>query len=118
MTYSLDFRRKVLDIRDKDNLTIAEVSARFCVGIASVVRWIKDIEPKAHGFRKRKLDIEALKQDILEFPDAYQYERAKRLGVVQNSIFHALKKLNITYKKNSQSPQTRRRRTADISGKD
>ncbi len=84
MTYSLDFRRKVLDVRDKDKLTIAEVSTRFCVGIASVVRWIKEIEPKTHGFRNRKLDIEALKQDILEFPDSYQYERAKGPSLIKN----------------------------------
>ncbi|WP_302848302.1 hypothetical protein [Nitrosomonas sp. Nm34] len=36
MAYSLDFRRKVLSVRKKEGLTIAEVAARFDVGVASV----------------------------------------------------------------------------------
>ncbi|WP_254776401.1 hypothetical protein [Nitrosomonas sp. Nm34] len=41
MTYPISFRRKVLSIREKENLSIAQVAKRFCVGIASVTRWIK-----------------------------------------------------------------------------
>ncbi len=44
MTYSSDFRRKVLSVREKEGLTIAEVAVRFCVGVASVVRWLKTPE--------------------------------------------------------------------------
>ena len=43
MAYSLDFRCKVLSVRTKEKLTIAEVATRFDVGVASVVRWIKDV---------------------------------------------------------------------------
>ena len=49
MTYSSDFRRKVLSVREKEGLTIAQVAARFDVGVASVVRWLKQPEPKIHG---------------------------------------------------------------------
>ena len=45
MTYSLDFRRHVLSVREKEKLTIAEASARFSVGIASVTRWLSRLEP-------------------------------------------------------------------------
>ena len=41
--------------------------------------------------------MEALKQDIETYPDAYQFERAKRLGVSSGGIFHALKRLKVTY---------------------
>lgn len=112
MTHSKDFRSKVLSVREKEGLTIAEVAVRFGVGVSSVVRWIKNIDQKPQGFRKRKIDLEALKKDIEDYPDAYQYERAARLGVVQNAIFLALKKLKISYKKNTFSPQGKRRRTA------
>jgi transposase len=78
-------------------LTIAEVAERFCVGIASVVRWLKEIEPRAHGYRKRKVDMAALARDVEDYPDAYQSERAARFGVHQNAICHGLKKLNVTY---------------------
>ncbi len=112
MAYSLDFRRKVLSVREKEDLTIAEVAARFCVGVASVVRWIKSVERKPQGFRRRKIDLGALRRDVLDHPDAYQRERAARLGVTQNAIFLALRKLAISYKKNAASPQGGRRRTA------
>ncbi|QVL56579.1 MAG: hypothetical protein KFB95_05510 [Simkaniaceae bacterium] len=32
-------------------------------------------------------------------PEAYQYERAKKFGVTQNGIWHAMKRLHVTYKK-------------------
>jgi hypothetical protein len=37
--------------------------------------------------------MQALKQDILDYPDAYQYERAERLGVSQMGICHALRRI-------------------------
>jgi len=37
MTYSSDFRRKVLSVREKEGLTIAEVASRFCVGISTCI---------------------------------------------------------------------------------
>ena len=43
--------------------------------------------------------MEKLKKDVELYPDAYQYERAERLGVGQNCIFHGLKRLQISYKK-------------------
>ncbi|WP_430232833.1 IS630 transposase-related protein, partial [Nitrosomonas communis] len=105
MAYSLDFRRKVLSVRKKEGLTIAEVAARFDVGVASVTRWVKNIHRKPQGFRQRKIDLEVLRQDVRDYPDAYQYERAKRLGVAQNAIFLGLKKLDITYKKTLKHPK-------------
>jgi transposase len=114
--YSLDFRRKVLSVREQQGLTIAEVAARFDVGVASVVRWIKHVHRKPPGFRRRKIDLEVLRQDIVAYPDAYQYERAQRLGVWQNAIFLALKKLRVTYKKNPAPSQGRRPRTTHLPG--
>ena len=105
MTYSLDFRLHVLGVREKEGLTFTETSNRFCVGIASLTRWTKDLEPKAYPLRMYKIDLEALAADIELYPDAYQFERAKRFGVRQNSIHQALKKLNVTYKKNLRHPK-------------
>jgi transposase len=118
MAYSYDFRRKVLTVREKEDLTIAEVADRFGVGVASVVRWIKDIHRKKQGFRKRKIDMDVLKQDVADHPDAYQHERAARLGVTQNAIFLALKRLGVSYKKNATTSQSQRRRSAHFPGKD
>jgi len=116
MAYSLDFRRKVLSVRKKEGLTIAETAARFAVGSASMVRWIKRVERKPQGSRCRKIDREALRQDVIDHPDAYQHERAQRFGVAQNAIFVALKKLKVTYKKNAAAPQGGRRKAAHLPG--
>ena len=43
--------------------------------------------------------MEALKQDVETYPDAYQYERAQRLGVSQRGIGYALKRLAMSRKK-------------------
>lgn len=115
MAYSLDFRRKVLLVREREHLTIEQVARRFDVGKASVMRWVKHIERKPSGPRRRKLDLLRLEQDIRDYPDAYQHERAARLGVAQNAIFYALKKLRISYKKNAQPSSGRPRRTARLS---
>ncbi len=113
MTYSLDFRRKVLSVREEEGLTIAEVAIRFKIGVASVTRWIKNPEPqRSRNKPATKINMEALKQDIQDYPDAYMYERAQRLNVSKSGIEHALRRLNISYKKNTLSPQGRRRRTA------
>ncbi len=81
MTYPLKFRQKVLEFREREGLAIAEVSARFCVGVASVVRWLKSPEPKQTRDKPAtKINMEALARDVRDHPDAFQHERAARLG--------------------------------------
>jgi transposase len=65
MTYSFNFRRKLLSVREQEGLTIAQVSARFSVGIASVVRWLKHPEPKRTRIKPAtKIDRIALARDV------------------------------------------------------
>jgi transposase len=101
MSYSLDFRKKVLQIREAEGLSLKEVSVRFGIGVTTVFRWTKNLEPCVTRAKPAtKIDMEALKRDIEEHPDAYQYERAQRFGVTQTGIWHALRRLKVTYKKN------------------
>ena len=51
-----------------------------------------------------KINMEALKEDLKAYPDGYLKERAERLNVSHNCIWRALKRLKITYKKNSTAP--------------
>ncbi|MGQ0527214.1 MAG: IS630 transposase-related protein [Alphaproteobacteria bacterium] len=113
MTYSSDFRRRVLSVREKEGLAIAQVAARFCVGVASVVRWLKTPEPRRRRHKPAtKIDMAALARDIERHPDAYRYERALRLGVSEKGIGHALRRMGISYKKNAAPSKGRQRRTA------
>jgi transposase len=112
MTYSLDFRLKVLSVKEKESLSFAETAERFCVGLASIVRWSKRPEPQKRRYKApTKINMEALKEDIALYPDAYQYERAERLHISKAGIWYALKRLRVTYKKNSQSSQGGFRKT-------
>ena len=118
MTYPIKFREHVLSLRLKERLTLEETSKRFKIGRASLTRWLNRIEPSPAKTRYRKIDMEALKQDVLRYPEAYLQERAKRFNVAVSSLHIALKRLGVSYKKNSKTPQSKRRRTAYFPKKD
>jgi len=91
-------------------LTLEQTAQRFNIGRASLTRWNRRLEPGQSGSRKRKINLQALAQDVRDFPDAYQYERAERFGVVTNAIHLALKRLGVTYKKTLKHPKKVRRK--------
>jgi transposase len=106
MTYPSSFRCKVLSVRKKEGLTIAQAATRFCVGIASMTRRVKNPNPRqTRNKPATKIDMIALARDMQEFPDAYQAERPRRLGVSEKGIGHALRRMNISYKKILQHPK-------------
>ena len=101
MTYSVHFRKKVLSVKEKDGLSLAAVSKKFSISKNTVFLWTKNITPKMYRKKRpTKINTEKLKEDIAQYSDAYQYERAERLGVSQSAIYSALKRLKVTYKKN------------------
>ena len=119
MTYSLDFRQKVLAIKKQEGLTQAEAAIRFGIGIASITRWCKCLEAKQTRRKPAtKLDMKALEEEVKTYPDAYQHERAARLGVSPRAIGYALKRLGVSYKKNTVAPESGRKRTAYFSRQD
>jgi transposase len=106
MSYSLDFRIRVFKIQKKEGLTFEQTAARFAVPIRTLFRWKNRLEPCiTRNKRATRIDMEALKKHVQEYPDAYQYERAAVLGVSQGCIFFALKRLGISHKKNTVSSQ-------------
>ncbi|WP_444994237.1 IS630 transposase-related protein [Aliikangiella sp. IMCC44359] len=108
MTYPIAFRQHVLAYKQKHGLTFEETGEHFDISMRSLLRWNKNIEPCAKKNRPSiKLCMETLKKDVEDFPDDYQWERAKRFGVSQPSIHDALKRLNKSYKKNTVPPQSR-----------
>lgn len=100
MTYSIDFRRQALLIKQREHLSFEATAKRFGVGKMSVLRWSKQIEAQRHRQKPAtKINMEVLKQDVEQDPDAYQYERAERLEVSRRGIGYALKRLGISRKK-------------------
>lgn len=116
MTYSIDFRRKVLDIRKAKGFTFKETANYFDVGVASIVRWSQRLTFQETRHKSAtKINMQTLKEDITASPDSYHYERAARFQVSVSGIRHALKRLNVSYKKNLSTSQIHRRRTAYLS---
>ena len=110
MTYSIDFRRKVLETKERENLSFETVAVRFNVGKSSVTRWTKCLEPCRNRNKPAiRIDMELLVQDVSLYPDAYRHERAGRLGCSQRGINDALKRLKISRKKNAFSSESRRK---------
>ena len=108
MTYSVDFRRKALAIKEQENLSFEEAARRFGVGKASLVRWSARPEPcRTREKPAPRIRDEALRRDVELYPDAYQYERAARLGASQQGVCSALRRLGVSRKKNAVAPEGR-----------
>lgn len=103
MSYSTDLRKRVLDFVSSEG-SIAEASRRFGISRTCIYKWLNAEDPfncKKPGPRgPRSIDYDALKAHVADFPDATQNERATHFGVSKHCIWYALKKLNITRKKN------------------
>ena len=100
MTYSIDFRQRVIDLKSKKSLTDKKLANMFNVSSRTIIRWKKNILP---CYRRNKpatkIDMDRLKENLKESPDLYHYERAKTFKVSKSAIGYAIKRLNITYKK-------------------
>ena len=106
MTYSVQFRKKVLKLQSTGESFI-KLSKRFKISTTTISRWKKELNPKLRRHKPPiKIDNEALKKDIEDYPDSYSYERARRLGVSASGIKHAKKRIGVTYKKNPESSQS------------
>jgi transposase len=101
MACSIDFRRKVLEIKERDSLSFEETAFRFGISESSVFRRSKRPEPcLTRNKPATKIDMSRLALDAEQRPDAFQHERAERFGCSQRGICEALKRLKITGKKN------------------
>ena len=74
MTYSIDFRKKVLAIKEKEKMSFASISKRFGVGKNTVFVWSKKISPlKNRNRASTKIPINKLREDLEQYNDTYQY---------------------------------------------
>jgi transposase len=101
MTYPLKFRQHIFQVQADEGLSDSETARRFHIGLSSLRRWSKNIEPLKKRNRKTKIDMEALAKDVEAYPDDYQYERAERFRMSRRGMCDALKRLKISRKKNT-----------------
>ena len=95
------------------------MAKRFGVSVNSVFLWSKKLKPKFTKNRPAiKIDQETLMKDVEQYPDAFNYERAKRLHVSPSGIRCAMKRLRMSYKKNTKSSQGLQRKKANFPRED
>ncbi len=104
MSYPVKYRERTIEYRQEGH-TLEETSKVFKVAVSTIREWAKRLKEKGNlapdtperSFKK--IDPEKLKAYLAEHPDAYQWEIAKEFGCVQSAVGQALKRLNITRKK-------------------
>lgn len=84
-----------------------EIERKYLVSIRTLARWKKAITPKSKRNKPwKKINKEALIEDIKKHPDSYGYERAERLCASRTGIQDAMKRLSVTYKKNTKTSES------------
>lgn len=104
--YSNDLRERVIK-NYEEGMPKEKLVEVFKIGISTLNRWIRNylktgsIEArKRNRYRKRKVEDEDLKKYIEANPSATLEQIGKHFKVRAVSIWHRLKKLGITRKKN------------------
>lgn len=102
MTYPISFRLKVLE-RIEEGLGKREAARLFKISPNTLHTWLKssDLHPRNDASRHRKIDKEALRHHIEEYPDLYLRERAAQFDVSVNGMWKAMRKLGYRKKKSA-----------------
>lgn len=99
MPYSLDLRQKVIEFIESGG-SITQASKLYKIGRATIYRWLnrEDLAPTKVTRRQRKLDWQALAEDVAQNPDLRLVDRAQKFGVRTSAIHYALQKMKINKK--------------------
>ncbi|MCK5719523.1 MAG: hypothetical protein KAH84_06170 [Thiomargarita sp.] len=107
MSYSKDLRKRAIDFVIEGKNSMRSTSKIFGIQYNTMKEWVKIFKetgkftPKPIcGKQPTKINLSELHQQVLEHPDRFQYEHVQTFGVTQSAISKALKKLEITLKKN------------------
>ena len=109
MAYCMDLRFKALGLLDKGR-SVEDVSGLLSIGTATLWRWLRRVREgrlvTAYEWKRTpyKLNEAAMLAYMETYPDAYQYEIAKAMGVGKSTIQWSFKRLGITRKKDAQIP--------------
>ena len=107
MAYSVDLRMAAVKHYLESGDTCAETGKIFGVGGSTVGSWVRRYEetgdlsdkPLNRGFKK--IDPARLRTYVKENPDATQQEIADEFGCCNQAVSKALRRLDITRKKNA-----------------
>lgn len=104
MTYGIDFRKRVISYVQSGH-SKKETCDLFGISTNTLYLWEKQLAKEGHLQRKpralspRKLPLDHLEKYVQAHPDAFLREIAEHFNCSIPSVWAALKKLNITLKK-------------------
>ena len=116
MTYSADFRAQVIKNIEQKDMSIRQACTFYNISKSTLQRWL--IDPSIQTTRVKtptSIPNEALLKDVNQYPDDYLYERARRLNCSKTGIYHALKRLGISQKKDLSTSKSVSNKKSDIS---
>lgn len=101
MTYGIDLRRRVVSFVESGG-SKKEASKIYKVSLWCVQDWCKrtNLAANKHPSRFRKIDMKKLSLYIQNNNDAILREIALEFNVSEQAIWHALRRLKVTNKKN------------------
>lgn len=105
MRCSKDLRQRVVAFV-RGGGSKAEAARRFQVSRGSIYNWLNAADALSYGKpgpkHARKLDWEALRRQVEAHEDLTQKARARHFGVSRHCIWHALRTMALTRKKNDE----------------
>tara|TARA_R100000935_G_C2708768_1_gene113211 strand:+ start:176 stop:520 length:345 start_codon:yes stop_codon:yes gene_type:complete len=97
MIYSAYFRAQVIKSIKQKDMNIRQAYTFYNI---TLQRWLTDPSIQTNRVKTPTSILnEALLKDVNQYPDDYLYERARRLNCSKSGIGYALKRLNISQKK-------------------
>jgi putative transposase len=100
MAYSIDYRRRVITFVNEGGSKL-EAARLFKIHPETVYEWLKrgkDLSPRPAKTRQRKINKDALRQNVREYPDALLRERAVVFKVTPEAICYLMKTMKLVKK--------------------
>ena len=109
--YTLELRERIVDFVNNGGSAV-DAAKIFKVGIRTVYRYLSSAQagklaPRQCGGSKKRFTSERLEEEVRKKPDATLSELGKALGVSHVAVWHRLRHLSITLKKNAELQRAR-----------
>ena len=100
----------------QQGMSIRQACAFYDISKATLQNWLKDPSIKlTRNKPPSKIPNEVLLKDVEQYPYDYMYERARRLNCSKTGIYHALKRLGISQKKDTGASKSVPDKKSDLS---
>lgn len=106
MTYTSEFREKVILSIEKNEMSIRQACSFYCISKTTLQRWLKSpVMKKTRNKPPSKIHDELLLKDIERYPSDCLTKRAQRFDCSKTGIHVALKRLGVHKGTGARAPE-------------